>query len=81
MRSTTFQALESLAAVVVRESPDVYYEIQARNPHSGEALERLSAAVQRVATAAGASDATEFRALFAEGQERTRELQVIRPPA
>lgn len=71
VRSTTFKALESLAASVVRESPEVYYEIQARNPHSGAAVERLSAAVQRVAAAAGSRDATEFRALFEEGRRRT----------
>jgi len=40
VRSTTFRALEDLAAVVVRESPDVYYEIQASNPHSAAALDR-----------------------------------------
>jgi chorismate mutase / prephenate dehydrogenase len=71
VRSTTFQALESLAASVVRESPDVYYEIQARNPHSATAVERLSAAVERVAAAAASRDATEFRALFEEGRRRT----------
>ena len=42
VRSTTFQALESLGSEVVRESPDVYYEIQAKNPYSAAALKRLS---------------------------------------
>ena len=47
VRSTTFQALEALAAAVVRESPEVYYEIQVGNPHSMEALERLRLALDR----------------------------------
>ena len=84
VRSTTYKALESLAASVVRESPDVYYEIQARNPHSAAAVERLSAAVTRLAAAAGSPDATEFRALFEEGQRRaraesTRRTEPVRP--
>ena len=75
VRSTTFHALESLAAAVVRESPDVYYEIQARNPHSAAALERLRAALGRVVAAVGAPDAAPFRELLAEGERRTRSLR------
>jgi len=71
VRSTTFLALESLAAAVVRESPDVYYEIQAMNPHAGEALERLTTALDRIVATVGAHDAPGFRALFAEGRART----------
>ncbi len=71
VRSTTFQALESLAGAVVRESPDVYYEIQARNPHSGAALERLRAGLGRIVEAAMAPDASGFRALFEDGRKRT----------
>ncbi len=71
VRSTTFQALESLAAAVVRESPDVYYEIQAMNPHSAMAVERLRAALSRVVAAVTARDAEGFRALLEEGQRRT----------
>lgn len=71
VRSTTFHALESLAAAVVRESPDVYYEIQARNPHSAAALERLRAAMGRVVDAVAAHDSEAFRTLLAEGQRRT----------
>jgi len=72
VRSTTFQALELLAAAVMRESPDVYYEIQAMNPHSGEALARLSAALDRILATVGARDASGFRTLFDEGRARTR---------
>jgi chorismate mutase/prephenate dehydrogenase len=72
VRSTTFRALEALAAAVVRESPDVYFEIQARNPHSAAALERLRGALDRMVSAVTAGDADAFRGLLAEGRERTR---------
>ena len=71
VRSTTFRALEALAGNVVRESPDVYYEIQAMNPHSTAALLRLRTAVERMVKALEARDATAFRALLDEGRERT----------
>jgi len=71
VRSTTFQALESLAAAVVRESPDVYYEIQAMNPHSAAAVERLRAGLDRIIAAVTARDAEGFRALLEEGRRRT----------
>ena len=73
VRSTTFHALESLAATVVRESPDVYYEIQAMNLHSVVALERLRAALDRLVAAVTARDSEGFRALLQEGQRRTPE--------
>ncbi len=80
VRSTTFQALESLATAVVRESPDVYYEIQTMHPHSGVALERLRAALERIVTAVGARDSEGFRELLADGQRRTPgDLQNTRP--
>ena len=72
VRSTTFQVLESVAAAVVRESPDVYFEIQARNPHSTAALERLRGALDRIVAAVAAPDATKFRTLFEEGIRRTQ---------
>jgi chorismate mutase / prephenate dehydrogenase len=71
VRSTTFQALESLATAVVRESPEVYYEIQANNPHSGQALERLQAAMARIVEATASGNAEAFEALFVEAQRRT----------
>ena len=63
--------LERLAAAVVRESPDVYFEIQCRNPHSFVALERLRAAVDRVMHAVAAGDAAGFAALMRDGESRT----------
>jgi len=71
VRSTTFQALESLATAVVRESPDVYYEIQAMNPHSPGALERLRGALDRIVAAVTARDLPAFRALMREGSKKT----------
>ena len=71
VRSTTFHALESLAGAVVRESPDVYYEIQAMNPHSAVALERLRGALDRIVAAVTARDSQGFRALLDEGRRRT----------
>jgi chorismate mutase/prephenate dehydrogenase len=71
VRSTTFQALELLAGAVVRESPDVYYEIQAMNPNSAVALERLRAALDRIVAAVTARDSQAFRALLDEGRRRT----------
>lgn len=71
VRSTTFQALESLAAEVVRESPDVYFEIQAMNPHSASALGRLRIALDRIVAAVTARDSEAFGALLEEGRKRT----------
>ena len=73
VRSTTFRVLERLAGTVVRESPDVYYEIQARNPHSRAAIARLRAALERFVEAVDSRDAKAFRALMEEGRRRTPE--------
>jgi chorismate mutase/prephenate dehydrogenase len=72
VRSTTFQALAGLAAAAVRESPEVYYEIQADNPHALPAVERLRAAVERLLAAVRERRPEEFAALMAEGRRRTR---------
>ena len=71
VRSTTFRVLETLAGTVVRESADVYYEIQAMNPHSKAAIGRLRAALERFVEAVDQRDATAFRALMEEGRQRT----------
>lgn len=72
--STTFQALERLAGAVVRESPDVYYEIQADNPHSVDSLERLCDAVERLREVVGGRSPGEFAELLAEGRRRAGSL-------
>jgi len=71
VRSTTLGALQTLSANLVRESPDVYYEIQALNPNSPGALDRLARAIERVREAVGKPDAVAFTALMQEGQEKT----------
>jgi prephenate dehydrogenase len=73
VRSTTFRKLETLAAALVRESPDVYYEIQSRNPHSAPALARLKEALERVMQAAAASSPGAFRQMFEEAKRGTAE--------
>jgi chorismate mutase/prephenate dehydrogenase len=73
VRSTTLGALERLSANVVRESPDVYFEIQARNPHSGRAIARLADAIARVGEVVAAADADRFRSLMEEGKRRCHE--------
>ncbi len=71
VRSTTFGALERLASAVVRESPDVYFEIQSSNPHSAAALERLRGSVERLVQAVASGDAATFAELMRDGQRRT----------
>ena len=70
LRSTTLGALQALSANVVRESPDVYFEIQAKNPNSMNAIARLGEAIARVSAAVSSQDADAFRALMEEGQRR-----------
>jgi prephenate dehydrogenase len=71
VRSTTLGALQTLAANLVRESPDVYYEIQALNPNSAASLDRLAEAIDRVRGAVRSRDAAGFRELMAQGKIRT----------
>ena len=71
LRSTTLGALQALSTNLLNESPDVYFEIQAKNPNSAAALERLGAAVSRVATAVANQDANAFRDLMDEGRAHT----------
>ena len=71
LRSTTLGALKALSADLVRESPDVYFEIQAHNPNSAAALDRLSQAVARLSAAVAGRDVEVFRELMDEGRQRT----------
>lgn len=73
VRSTTLGALQTLSAALMRESPDVYYEIQALNPNSASALGRLADAIARVSAAVSSHDAGAFRALMVDGRARTGE--------
>lgn len=73
VRSTTFQRLETLAASLVRESPDVYYEIQARNPYSADVFAALRQALDRIVAASAAPTSAEFTALFEQARRSTPE--------
>jgi chorismate mutase/prephenate dehydrogenase len=72
VRSTTLGALQTLSSALMRESPDVYYEIQALNPNSASALDRLAAAIGRVSSAVSSRDAAAFRSLMEDGKARTK---------
>jgi prephenate dehydrogenase len=50
-----------------QESPDVYFEIQADNPHALGAVERLGQAVSRIAEAVRGQDREGFRRLMRGG--------------
>ena len=71
LRSTTLGALQALSRNLLNESPDVYFEIQAKNPNSASALARLAAAVDRVTSAVSSDDVAAFRTLMDEGRART----------
>lgn len=70
LHSTTDRALEDLAATLVRESPEVYLEIQADNPYSGEAVARLSRAVERLQDLVERRDLEGFREWMRVASER-----------
>ncbi len=61
LHSTTDKALEALAATLVRESPEVYFEIQADNPYSLEAVSRLTSALERLQDLVARRDFGGFR--------------------
>ena len=69
LSSTTFDAQLRVAGAVARESPSLYYEIQALNDYGGDALEALGAAVERLRAAVGARDEAAFRRLMERGSE------------
>ena len=71
VRSTTLGALQTLASNLVRESPDVYYEIQALNPNSAASLDRLADAIDRVRAVVRSRDAGGFHELMERGKAKT----------
>lgn len=70
LHSTTERALEQLAANLVRESPEVYFEIQADNPYSREAVSRLEQALARLAGLIESRDREGFRGWMREAASR-----------
>ena len=65
--STTFGAQLRVAARVAQENPELYFEIQSTNPHSGEPLRALSAAAAAVEQAVRSGDGAAFAALMRAG--------------
>lgn len=65
--STTFGAQLRVAARVAQENPELYFEIQSTNPHSGEPLRALSAAAAAVENAVSSGDGEAFAALMRDG--------------
>jgi prephenate dehydrogenase len=78
--STTFRRLRDVAAAVVDESPQVYYEIQAGNPHSLAALARLQSSVERLKDVVARRDPAAFRALLDDGRRRVAAPTATPPP-
>ncbi|MEM7281545.1 MAG: chorismate mutase [Pseudomonadota bacterium] len=68
LSSTTFDAQLSVAHAVSQESPHLYYEIQALNPHGGEARTALFNAVSRLNEVISDSDESGFVDLMQSGQ-------------
>ena len=75
VHSTTYRALEELALSLSQESPDVYFEIQADNPHALGAIERLEHAVARIARAVRNHDRTAFSDLMSGASARDGQAQ------
>jgi chorismate mutase / prephenate dehydrogenase len=67
--STTFDAQLQVARRVAEESPELYFAIQADNPHGLAVLAELEQAVQRIATSVRDRDPAAFVALMGQGRD------------
>jgi chorismate mutase/prephenate dehydrogenase len=67
--STTFDAQLQVAARVAEESPELYFSIQADNPHGAAVLGELGAAVGRIAGLVRDRDEAGFVQLMRRGRE------------
>ena len=67
LSSTTFDAQLNVAQGVSQESPHLYFEIQALNPHGAEARNALQKAVKRLNEVIAASDESGFVDLMQSG--------------
>ncbi len=68
LSSTTFDSQLDVAAVVARDNPHLYFEIQHLNEYGGESLAALVDAVERVQTVVRNGDEESFAALMEQGQ-------------
>lgn len=67
LSSTTFDAQLGVASLVARESPALYYEIQASNRFGGESLAALAHAVGQLRAVVASGDAPGFERLMRQG--------------
>lgn len=70
VHSNTYRSLLDLAANAVDQNPDVYFQIQALNPHSAAALERLHRGITEVREVIETHRRSSFAELLAEGHRR-----------
>ncbi len=68
LSSTTFDAQLEVAARVAAENPELYFEIQADNPHGPEAVHALQAAVRRFGEIVEQRDRDAFVDLMERGR-------------
>jgi chorismate mutase/prephenate dehydrogenase len=69
LSSTTFDAQLDVANKVAAESPQLYFEIQAENPHNLATLNELADAVQEITRAVETGDEAAFVDLMEKGRE------------
>ncbi len=69
LSSTTFDAQLDVANKVAAESPQLYFEIQAQNPHNLATLNELADAVQEITSAVETGDEAAFVELMEKGRE------------
>jgi len=67
VHSNTYRALLDLAVNAVDQNPDVYFQIQALNPHSLPAIDRLRAGIDRMRDVVQTHRPDAFAALLTEG--------------
>ncbi|MFW2405988.1 MAG: prephenate dehydrogenase/arogenate dehydrogenase family protein [Gammaproteobacteria bacterium] len=69
LSSTTFDAQLDVANRVAGESPQLYFEIQAENPHNLATLNELAGAVQEIIRSVETGDEAAFVELMNQGRE------------
>ena len=68
LSSTTFDAQLAVAARVARESPALYFEIQAANEHGAKSLDALERAIHSLRRSVDSADIDSFTALMDSGR-------------
>ena len=72
VHSNTYRALLDLAGNAVDQNPDVYFQIQALNPHSLAAIDRLRQGIDRVREVVETHRPDAFAALLDEGDRHLK---------